>query len=418
MLLAINVALISIIPVTVLVTFGCCGLAYVVIIKLTKNIVRKNSEQIAYESNQTLKSLQEGLGGIRDVLIDGTQDYFCEKYLKSEKKLRRAQGSNQILSNGPRYFMEVLAMMLLAILAYILTKQATNAAAAVPTLAAIALGMQRLLPALQQIYWAWSTIHGAQASLQDALELLDQKIPDHQISLSKASIRFEKDIRLNNISYRYTQQTPWVFREVNLVINKGSRVGFIGTTGSGKSTLLDIVMGLLQPSEGSLKVDGTEITPPNLSAWQSRIAHVPQAIYLSDNSIEENIAFGIHKTSIDSQRVKHAAEQAQIANLIEEWPNKYNTTIGERGVQLSGGQRQRIGIARALYKEADIIIFDEATSALDNETEQFVMNAIENLSENITIFIIAHRLTTVKNCTHIIEMRDGKIYQTNGLIND
>jgi ATP-binding cassette subfamily B protein len=186
-------------------------------------------------------------------------------------------------------------------------------------------------------------------------------------------------------------------------------VGFIGTTGSGKSTLLDIVMGLLQPTDGTLEIDGQVVTPGNQRAWQTHIAHVPQAIFLADSTVEENIAFGVPKDKIDPRLVRQAAQQAQIADSIESWPKQYQTFVGERGIRLSGGQRQRIGIARALYKQADVIIFDEATSALDNETEQDVMQAIEGLSKDFTLLIIAHRLTTLKGCTQIVELGAGDI---------
>ena len=197
--------------------------------------------------------------------------------------------------------------------------------------------------------------------------------------------------------------------DLNITIPKGSRIGFVGSTGSGKSTLLDIVMGLLQPTLGELEIDGQAISPSNQRAWQAHIAHVPQAIYLADSTIEENIAFGVAKSEIDAQRVRIAAHQAQIADTIESWPNQYQTFVGERGIRLSGGQRQRIGIARALYKRADVIIFDEATSALDNETEQAVMQSIEGLGDGITLLIIAHRLTTLKNCSKIVEFGGGGI---------
>ena len=204
-------------------------------------------------------------------------------------------------------------------------------------------------------------------------------------------------------------KTPLVLNNLNLTIQKGSRIGFIGVTGSGKSTLLDIIMGLLQPTEGTIEIDALPLTTSNNRAWQAHIAHVPQAIFLADSTIEDNIAFGVPKDKIDKTRVKQAARQAQVADIIESWPKKYQTYVGERGIRLSGGQRQRIGIARALYKQADVIIFDEATSALDNETEQAVMHAIESLGDNLTILIIAHRLTTLKKCTQIVEMGDGGI---------
>ena len=200
---------------------------------------------------------------------------------------------------------------------------------------------------------------------------------------------------------------PWVLRDVSLVIPKGSKVGFIGTTGGGKSTVLDIVMGLLAPTSGALKVDGQSVNEKNARGWQAHIAHVPQVIFLADASIAENIAFGVPIDRIDRARVRWAAKQAQIDDVILTWPDKYGTFVGERGIRLSGGQRQRIGIARALYKRADVIVFDEATSALDNETEKAVMQAIDGLSSDLTVLIIAHRLTTLKNCTQIVELADG-----------
>jgi ATP-binding cassette subfamily B protein len=200
-----------------------------------------------------------------------------------------------------------------------------------------------------------------------------------------------------------------VLRHLNLKILKGSRVGFVGVTGSGKSTLLDIVMGLLAPTEGALLVDSTAVNPQNTRAWQVHISHVPQAIFLSDTSIAENIAFGVPPDLIDMQRVKHAAEQAQISQTIEGWSTGFDTLVGERGVRLSGGQRQRIGIARALYKRANVIIFDEATSALDGDTEAAVMGGLETLGAEITVLIIAHRLTTLKGCDLIVELVNGSV---------
>jgi ATP-binding cassette subfamily B protein len=273
----------------------------------------------------------------------------------------------------------------------------------------LAFGAQRLLPVLQQAYVAWSGIQGGRASLEDMLELLDQPLPDYSEHPIKQLISFDNRISLKKLDFRYSSQRPFVLKHLNLTINKGSRVGFIGATGSGKTTLLDIIMGLLQPTNGSLEIDNQTVTPINCCGWQAHIAHVPQTIFLADSSIEENIAFGVPKDQIDFQRVRQAAKQAQIAESIESWPRQYQTFVGERGIRLSGGQRQRIGIARALYKQADVIIFDEATSALDNETEQAVMQAIEGLSKDLTLLIIAHRLTTLKNCTQIVELGGGGI---------
>lgn len=408
-LLAILITLVSVNPVIALVAFGGFGLIYVFIIMLTKKRLLVNSQRIARESTQVIKSLQEGLGGIRDVLIDGTQAVYCQIYRNADIPLRHAQGNNMFISSSPRYALESMGMLLISGLAYILALEPDGITKAIPVLGAFALGAQRLLPVVQLAYSSWSQIHGAQASLRDAIELLDQPLPDFADQAVARPLQFKKRIVLNNISFRYTDQTPMVLNNLNFIIKKGSRTGFIGATGSGKSTLLDILMGLLQPTQGFLEIDNQPLATTNIRSWQSHIAHVPQSIYLADSTIEENIAFGVPKDKIDHDRVKQAASQAQIDDIIANWPKKYKTYVGERGIRLSGGQRQRIGIARALYKQVDVIIFDEATSALDNETEKAVMEAIDGLGDNLTILIIAHRLTTLKNCSQIVELADGGI---------
>ncbi len=409
MLTVILITLLCVDPYIALAAFGGFGLIYSVVIRLTNKKLLINSQIMARESTQVIKSLQEGLGGIRDVLIDGSQPTYCQIYRNADLPLRYAQGNNSFIGASPRYAMEALAMVLIATLAYSLAQQSNAILKAIPILGALALGAQRLLPVLQQAFAAWSGIHGGQASLQDTLELLDQPLPGDANLPAPDPLPFERNIRLKRLEFRYSTQTPYVLKHFNFTITKGSRVGIIGTTGSGKSTLLDIIMGLLQPTEGTLEIDGQIVNISNQRAWQAHIAHVPQAIFLADSSIEENIAFGVPKDQIDTRRVRQAAEQAQIADSIESWPKKYQTFVGERGIRLSGGQRQRIGIARALYKQADVIIFDEATSALDNETEQAVIQAIEGLSKDLTLLIIAHRLTTLKNCTQIVELGDGGI---------
>lgn len=409
MLMTILIALMSIEPVIALAAFVGFGLIYAFIIHLTRNRLLTDSQRIAHESIHVLKALQEGLGGIRDVLIDGSQSTYCQVYRKADLPLRRAQANNIFISSSPRFGMEALGMMLIAGLAYSLAQQTDGIAKTIPILGALALGAQRLLPVLQQAYGAWTVIRGSQASLQDVLELLDQPLPDHVDQPVASPLPFQNSISLKQLTFRYSPQTPYVLKQINLTIAKGSRVGFIGATGSGKSTLLDIVMGLLQPTDGTLAIDGQAITLANNRGWQAHIAHVPQAIFLADSTIEENIAFGVPKNKIDNERVRKAAKQAQIADSIESWPEQYQTFVGERGIRLSGGQRQRIGIARALYKQADVIIFDEATSALDSETEQAVMQAIEGLSKDLTLLIIAHRVTTLKNCTQIVTLGGGGI---------
>ena len=409
-LISIMVTLIVIDPIIALSAFGGFGLTYAVVINLTRSRLKKNGRLIARESTQVIKSLQEGLGGIRDVLIDGNQPVYCDVYSRAVFPLRRAQGNNNFINQSPRFGVESIGMILIAGFAYWLAEQPGGMARALPVLGTLALGAQRMLPVLQQLFSGWSALLGNSASMEKVLDLLEQPVQHIGGEGKKEVLSFEQSLALRRLSFRYTPDAPEVLREINLEIAKGSRIGFIGTTGSGKSTLLDIVMGLLEPTSGAVEVDGVPVTMNNRRSWQRHIAHVPQSIFLSDASIEENIALGVTKGKIDKERVRKAARQAQIADLVESWPKQYETMVGERGVRLSGGQRQRIGIARALYKQADMIILDEATSALDNQTEEAVMKEIEELHEELTVLIIAHRLTTLRSCDVIVELVDGCIH--------
>jgi ATP-binding cassette subfamily B protein len=342
------------------------------------------------------------------VLLDGTQPVYCEVYRKSEYEMRRAYGNIVFASASPRFAMEALGMVLIAALAFGLSRTAGGVASAVPSLAALALGAQRLLPVLQQGYAAWATITGGQTALAVTLDLLKQPLPPEALEPPPAPLLFRTAVRFNGVSFRYASG-PWVLNDVNLTIQRGMRVGVVGSTGSGKSTLLDVLMGLLLPTQGELLVDGEPVSGSRVRSWQRSIAHVPQSIYLADRSVAENIAFGVTPGAIDRERVRLAARQAQIADFIEAAPEGYDAWVGERGIRLSGGQRQRIGIARALYKEASVLVLDEATSALDNATEQSVMDAIEGLDRNLTVLLIAHRLSTVRRCDTIVELEQGRV---------
>jgi ATP-binding cassette, subfamily B, bacterial PglK len=410
-LLSIMSTLILINPVTALSAIAGFGLTYAVIIALTRKRLNDNGILISRKSSLGVKLIQEGLGGIRDVLIDGSQEVYCDVYGRTVSSLRRAQGNSGFIGQSPRFGIEAIGMILIAAFAYWLVGQPGGFAKAIPVLGTLAFGAQRMLPALQQLYSAWSSLQGNVASLNDVIELLQQPLPEQQNPEGNA-LPFRDAIELRNLHFRYNPDGPEVMRDINLAIPKGSKIGFIGATGCGKSTLLDIIMGLLQPTHGNIQVDGTTIDAQTRRAWLRNIAHVPQSIFLSDSSIEENIAFGVPFEMIDHERVKWAALQAQINGDVESWPKQYKTFVGERGVRLSGGQRQRIGVARALYKQANVIIFDEATSALDNQTEVAVMQAIEEMHEELTVLIIAHRLTTLRNCDMIVELDNGTIKAT------
>lgn len=412
MLMVIVMALVALEPIITLITFSSFALIYFVITRLAQKKLLRDSVTASIESTRVTKALQEGLGGIRDILIDGSQATYAQIYHQADFILRKAQGHHTFISASPRFIMETLGMILIAALAYLLANEPDGIVMAIPILGALALGAQRLLPILQNIYSSWSGILGNQASLKDYLDLLDQPLPDYLNQEVLEPIPFNHLLTLKKISFKYNKELPYVLKEINLNIYKGSCIGIIGNTGCGKSTLIDIIMGLLYPINGTFEIDGNAICLYNNRSWQAHIAHVPQTIFLADASIEENIAFGVPRDLIDLRRVRQAAQKAQISESINSLPQQYKTIVGERGIRLSGGQRQRIGIARAMYKKADIIIFDEATSALDNETEEVVMQTIENLSKELTIIIIAHRLTTLKNCTQIIELRDGVIERT------
>jgi len=381
------------------------GILYLIVIFLTRQQLKENSKHIADKSTQIVKTLQEGLGGIRDILINGNQEFYCKHYFSADSQLRSSMANNIIISAFPRNAMEAIGMIFIATMAYVLSQRGDGLLAAIPLLGAFALGAQRLLPALQQAYSSYSIIKGSRSTFDDVMVLIEQPLPYYADQPLPSPIPFEKEIILKNISFRYNEDTPWVFKEITLKIDKGSRIGFIGITGSGKSTLLDIVMGLLRPSEGIFSIDGKKITENNFRSWQAHISHVPQNIFLSDSSIEENIAFGIHKGKIDQGLVQIASKKAQIAETIENWPKQYQTIVGERGIRLSGGQRQRIGIARALYKQTNVLIFDEATNALDHDTENSVMSAIDSLDKDLTILIIAHRMTTLEGCDQVFEFK-------------
>lgn len=402
--------IIAVDPLVAFYSFVGFGTIYGFVILSTKGLLSRDGIRVSKEQNNVMKALQEGLGGIRDVLIDGTQINYQNIFRNADIPLKRAQSNIQIVSSVPRFAVEALGMVLISLLAYSQSDKPEGLVAVIPVLGALALGAQRLLPILQQAYQAWSLLQSGRANMRDTLNLLEQPLHEKNIHEKKSNpIIFDKVIDLKNLGFRYTSESPWVLRGLNLKIFKGKKIGFIGSTGCGKSTLLDILMGLLEPSEGAFSVDGLEMNFSNHEAWRMNIAHVPQSVFLADTSILENIAFGIPLEDIDYELVKDAAKKAQIAKTIESWEQGYKTFVGERGVRLSGGQRQRIGIARALYKRASVIVLDEATSALDGETEKSVMNSIQNIDEGVTMILVAHRLTTLKNCDQIIEIERGVV---------
>lgn len=385
---------------------------YLATMKLFRARLRRNGKIIAAAQGQRLRCIQEGLGGIRDVILDGNQAHYSGEFSKVDHRFRIAQATNAFLGQSPRFLVEAVGVALIVALAYMLSLRSGGLVGALPVLAALALGAQRLLPLFQRIYNAWSSTTGTIQVLEDLVAMLNLTAPrdaDHQHQHQFKELIFQERIDFEDIRFRYTESEPNVLHGISITIPKGTRVGIIGKTGSGKSTLMDILMGLLEPTGGEIRIDGKAIDAESRSQWRQRIAHVPQHIYLSDASITENIALGIAPEAIDQERVRRAANRAQIADFIESHRQGYDTRVGERGVQLSGGQRQRIGIARALYKNADVLVFDEASSALDTETETAVMQAVDRLDPNLTLFIIAHRVQTLRACDLILRLEEGHL---------
>lgn len=409
LLVTLMIALVAIDPFVVSVALIFLGLNYGLISWRARRKLQINSLCISTESHLAIRALQEGLGAIRDVLLNWTQPVYCANYSKADVLYRKAYGSNMFIAVSPRYTMEAIGMALIAALAYGLSRKAGGLATALPLLGALALGAQRIIPALQQIYSAWVSIAGNHASLAKVIALLEQPVPAQALEPAPEPLQFKDTVCFKSVWFRYLDNESWVLKDFNLIITRGARMGFVGSTGSGKSTVMDLLMGLLEPTRGQITVDKSSVTGKRLRSWQQAIAHVPQSIFLADSTLAENIALGLPRKLIDMERVEQAARQAMIADFIESRPEGYFALVGERGVMLSGGERQRIGIARALYKQASVLVFDEATSSLDNETEQAVMACIENLDKDLTILIIAHRLTTIQNCDIIVELADGKV---------
>ncbi len=389
------------------------GTAYGVLSVTARRQLVANSRLVADASQLQLKVLQEGLGAIRDVLLDDTQATYLAIYRQADLPMRQRQAQSTFLGTFPRYALEALGLVVIALLALLLSWQRGGSSAVIPLLGTLALGSQRLLPALQQMYGSWALIKARQSAVVDVLVILQQPMLHRALVPAPPPLPLRQALQLERLRFRYGLDAPWVLDGIDLEIRRGERIGLIGSTGSGKSTLVDLLMGLLEPTDGRMMIDGANLHDPEQperpAAWRAVIAHVPQSIFLADSSIAENVAFGIPKEQIDLKRVRQAAEQAQIASFIESSPEGYNTFVGERGIRLSGGQRQRIGIARALYKQASVIVLDEATSALDTATEDAVMAALEGLCRELTVVMIAHRLSTLQRCDRVIRLANGRI---------
>lgn len=395
-----------------LVAIGSCvtfGAIYLVTNLATKRHLDRNSRIISSAITARIQAMQEGLGGIRDVILDRSQEIFVDKFNRIEHSFRQAQTVNYFIASSPRFVLEAASVILIAALALAVAGTQDGIVGALPVLGAMAIGAQRLLPLLQQIYASWSQYQGSRTLVTDVLSLMRAPGAELREENPNLQVDFARAITLQDVSFQYPEGDGPALRSVDLTIPKGARIGLIGESGSGKSTLVDVIMGLLEPQQGKLLIDGKHIDSKLTAAWQRKIAHVPQNIFLADTSIAANIAFGQTEDAIDMDRVAAAATGADLERFIATLPEGLSTNVGERGVRMSGGQRQRVGIARALYKQAAVLVLDEATSALDSQTEESVMSAIRGLGADLTIIMIAHRLTTLDGCDRIVKLADGRV---------
>ncbi|WP_298906199.1 ABC transporter ATP-binding protein [uncultured Psychrobacter sp.] len=411
--LFISISIVIYDPVIAILGLFIFSLAYFVLYRLVRQKLESNGQQLSEVSTQRFRLMNEGFGGIKDVLLLNRSHDFITRFHDSGKVFARAQGTNIAISQVPRYFIELIAFGAMISLVLVLIKvHSGNLGEVLPVLAVYALAAFKLLPALQQIYSSLSQIKGNTAAFEAVKDDLERSFDSQKTSsdtVVSTPIDLKRSIKLSNIEFTYPGKERRAVDGVNMSIPVNSVIGLVGSSGSGKSTLIDLLLGLLTPQQGGIYVDDVRITADNKRAWQDLLGFVPQSIFLSEGSIAENIAFGIPAKDISLKQVNKALNLANLTELVEQLPDGVNTRVGERGVQLSGGQRQRIGIARALYHEAEVLVFDEATSALDGITEKIVMDAIHEFSGQKTIIMIAHRLKTVEKCDLIYFMEHGKI---------
>jgi ABC-type multidrug transport system fused ATPase/permease subunit len=375
--------------------------------------VRKHLNHIGVQSvknnEQRFITVNEAFGAAKEVKIGGLEKVYIKLFSNSAKIFAQVHSSSQALSQLPRFILEAIAFGGLLIIMFYITSKTGNFNKAIPTVSLYVFAGYRLIPVLQQIYASLASLTFAGPSVDKLTEELKNLKP----FISKQNLDvlpFNKTINLKNIYFEYPNSSRTALKNINLSISSKSLIGIVGPTGSGKTTTVDIILGLLEPQKGTLEIDGKIITQKNSRSWQRSIGYVPQQIFLSDDTVASNIAFGLESKDINLEIVEKVAKVANLHNfVVEELSEKYQTKIGERGIRLSGGQRQRIGIARALYHNPKVLVLDEATSALDNLTEQAVMDAINNLAKNLTIILIAHRLSTVKKCDRIFLLENGKI---------
>jgi ABC-type multidrug transport system fused ATPase/permease subunit len=407
-------------PLVSLAALSVFGSIYGLTYKVSRMKLRGLGKLRVDANSERYRLATEALGGVKDIKLLGRERSYIERFSVPSHRWAKAQMQTQLLSQMPTYVIQGLALGGVVALCLLLVEGdsfddgGTAMAAILPVLGVFAFAGQRMMPELAKLYKSATEIQSGTA----AVDLVHGDLIGVSTELPSdipSALGLKKELEITNVSYRYPQAEQAGVTDLSFTIKAGEKIGIVGGTGAGKTTVADIVLGLLRPRSGQICVDGIPVTDTNLRAWQQTVGYVPQDIFLTDASVAENIALGIALDQIDMDRVTHAARIASIDVFIrEDLPSGYDTTVGERGVRLSGGQRQRIGIARALFHNADLIVFDEATSALDNLTEAEVMAAIDALPGDKTVLMIAHRLTTVKKCDQIIVMERGRIVGLDG----
>jgi len=382
--------------------------SYGIIFYLVRQYLNRLGNTRLEKNQRRFKSIAESFGGIKSVKFAGLEQVYSKNFSKHSLVYSKAQISAQLTSILPRFFLEIVAFGTVIIIILYNMLQLNSLVNILPVISLYIFAGYRLIPALQQIYVSFTQV-GFVSPAIDRLYRDASSIKPHNSIQDNEILSFNDKISLKDINFSYNS-SHITLKNINLTINSKSIVGFIGPTGSGKTTIIDIILGLLEPQKGTLEVDGKIISSKNIRAWQKSIGYVPQNIYLIDDTIAANIAYGIKAEEIDMKAIEKASKIANLDSFVlNELPKQYETLVGEGGVRLSGGQKQRIGIARALYHNPQILIFDEATNALDNKTEQAVMDVVNNLSKNITIILIAHRLNTLKKCDKIFIVKNGQI---------
>ncbi|HEY0917991.1 ABC transporter ATP-binding protein [Devosia sp.] len=398
-------------PLVALVATATIGLAYGLVYFSIRSLLLRVGRERLEANRERFQIAQEVLGGVKEVKVGGLERGYLRRFASASLQHARRRTTQMVLSEIPRNFLEVVAIGgMLAVIIALLLRNDGRLEAALPVIALYAFAGVRLLPVVQNLYRSVVSLRAGQPAL-DALHAdLFEPVAVSDLRDDQPPLALNDAIELRGVSFSYPQAERLTLRDIDLTIRAHTTVGFVGATGAGKSTVIDLILGLLEPRQGQLLVDGRPIGDDNVRAWQKCIGYVPQQIFLADESVAANIAFGVPPGQIDMAAVERAARMAMLHDFVTaEMPQGYLTPIGERGVRLSGGQRQRVGIARALYHDPDVLVLDEATSALDNLTERAVMEAVNHLAHRKTILIIAHRLTTVKGCDRIVLMQAGQI---------